>query len=112
VLLNVVLNFFLIRSMGVVGAAWATFISLTAVNAYRTWFLWWRYRLWPFDGRFLLVLALMLALLFITPWIPLTGQPLLDLPLRAMIVAGLFIPAAYALGLLKEVEEMVKRMRG
>jgi O-antigen/teichoic acid export membrane protein len=94
----------------VVGAAWATFISLTAVNAYRTWFLWWRYRLWPFDWRFLFVLALMIAILLITPWIPLTGKPLLDLPLRAMIVAALFIPAAYALGLLKEVEEMVRRI--
>jgi O-antigen/teichoic acid export membrane protein len=110
VLINLVANYVLIQRMGLVGAAWATFISLTAVNAFRTWFLWWRYRLWPFDGRFLLVLALMLALLFITPWIPLTGKPLLDLPLRAMIVAALFIPAAYALGLLKEVEEMARRM--
>jgi O-antigen/teichoic acid export membrane protein len=112
VLLNFVANFFLIRAMGVVGAAWATFISITVVNAYRTWFLWWRYRLWPYDRRFLLVLALMLALLFIVPWIPLTGRPLLDLPLRAALVVALFTPAAFALGLLKDVQEMHRKAKG
>jgi O-antigen/teichoic acid export membrane protein len=107
VVINLVANFILIQRMGVVGAAWATFISLTAVNAYRTWFLWWKYRLWPFDARFLLVLGLMVGLLFVVPWIPLTGKPLIDLPLRAVLVGALFALPAYALGLLKEAEGMV-----
>jgi O-antigen/teichoic acid export membrane protein len=108
VLINLVANFLLIQSMGVVGAAWATFLSLTSVNAYRTWFLWWRYRLWPYDRRFLLVLALMLALMFIVPWIPLTSQPLLDLPIRAGLVVLLFALAAYPLGLLSDLRGMLR----
>lgn len=112
VAINLVANFILIQRMGVVGAAWATFISLTSVNLYRTWFLWWTYGLWPFDRRFLLVLALMVALIFSVPWIPLTGKALLDLPLRALLVLAVFLPAAYVLGLLKDAEEMVRRVKG
>lgn len=111
VVINLVANFFLIRSMGLAGAAWATFISLTAVNAYRTWFLWHRYRLWPFDRRSLLVVLLIVVLAMLVPWVPLTSNPWIDLPLRALIVTALFIPAAYVLGLLKEVEEMMRRGR-
>ena len=48
--INVVANFILVRSMGIEGAAWATLLSLASVNAYRTWFLWKRYRLWPWSG--------------------------------------------------------------
>ena len=112
VLINLIANFFLIRSMGVAGAAWATFIALTTVNAYRTWFLWWRYRLWPYDARFLLVLALMLGLIFVVPWIPLTGKPMLDLPIRAALVVAVFVPTAYALGLLKDAEAMIRKAIG
>jgi len=111
VVVNFVANFILIQRMGVVGAAWATFISLTGVNIYRTWFLWRNYGLWPFDARFLLVLAIMAAIVLTVPWVPLSGKPLLDLPLRALLVAAVFALAAYALGLLKEVEEMLRKLR-
>lgn len=112
VAINLVANYVLIQRMGVAGAAWATFISLTAVNAFRTWFLWWKYGLWPFDARFLLVLGLMVGLLFVVPWIPLTGTPLIDLPLRAVVLVAVFLPAAYVLGLLKDAGEMVRRVKG
>jgi O-antigen/teichoic acid export membrane protein len=110
-IMNVVGNYLLILQMGVVGAAWSTFISLTAVNAYRTWFLWQRYGLWPFDLRFLWVLGMILSIGYLIPWIPLTHRPLLDLPLRGAIVLVLFIPAAYALGLLKDVEGLLRKTR-
>ncbi|MFN3876343.1 MAG: polysaccharide biosynthesis C-terminal domain-containing protein, partial [Flavobacteriales bacterium] len=112
VALNIALDYALILRMGFVGAAWATFISLTAVNAFRTWFLWRKYRLWPFDARFLLVLGIMLVLVQAVPWLPLTGKPLLDLPLRGLIVCMLFALPAYALGLLTEAEGMVRRAVG
>ncbi|MBK7943889.1 MAG: polysaccharide biosynthesis C-terminal domain-containing protein [Flavobacteriales bacterium] len=111
VALNFTLNYVLILRMGLQGAAWATFISLTAVNIVRTWFLWHKYRLWPFDARFLMVLGIMLAIIYVMPWVPLTGTPLIDLALRAVLVCVLFGLPAYALGLLKEVEAMVVKVR-
>jgi O-antigen/teichoic acid export membrane protein len=111
VAINLVANFFLIRSMGLAGAAWATFISLLAVNAYRTWFLWWKYGLWPFDRRSALVMALIALLSLALPWVPLTMNPWVDLPLRALLAAALFWPAAHVLGLTRELVELLARIR-
>lgn len=110
--INAIANFFLIRSMGIVGAAYATLISLVVVNAYRTWFLNRRYQLWPFAPRMLLLPILIAALGVVVPWIPLTGDPWFDLPLRAVLVSVLFLPVAHLLGLTREVLEWIKQARG
>ena len=88
--INLVADFFLIRSMGIVGAAWATLIALVSVNIFRTWFLWRRYKLWPFDRRAVLVALLLVVLCVALPWIPLPGVPFVD-----MAVVGVVTTAAY-----------------
>lgn len=107
--INAVANFFLIRSMGIVGAAYATLISLVTVNAYRIWFLHRRYRLWPFTVRMLVLPALTAILGVLVPWIPFVGNPWIDIPLRALVVAVLFWPVAHAMGLTREVLEWIKQ---
>ncbi|MFN6115286.1 MAG: lipopolysaccharide biosynthesis protein, partial [Flavobacteriales bacterium] len=111
-IINAVANFFLIRSMGIIGAAYATLISLVVVGAFRTWFLHHRFGLWPFDGRTLLVVVLIAAVGVVVPWVPLIGSPLWDLVLRGALVSLLFWPAAYVLGLAPEIVEMVRRIQG
>lgn len=108
--LNVVSGFFLIRSMGIVGAAWASFIALFAVNVFRTWFLFRRFRLWPFEVRTLLVCAIIVMLAVVIPWIPLTGTALIDLVLRGALTTALFWPLAYVLGLVPEMMDMIQRI--
>lgn len=111
-LINALANFVLIRNMGIVGAAWATLISLVSVNAYRTWFLYLRYRLWPFERRTLIVFVLVGLLGFIVPWIPLTGEAVFDLVLRSALITALFWPAAYMLGLMPELALILKKLLG
>ncbi len=106
---NAVANFFLIRSMGIVGAAYATLVSLVLVNVYRTWFLHRRYQLWPFEVRMLFLPLVIGGLGVVVPWIPLTGDPWFDLPLRAILIAALFTAVAHVLGLTKDVLSFVKR---
>lgn len=109
-LINAIANFFLIRSIGIMGAAYATLISLVVVNGYRTWFLWRRYKLWPFDRRTLLVALLIVVPAILLPWLPLTGDPWIDLPLRAAICAVVFWPPAYVLGLMKDMTDMIRKI--
>ncbi|MFN6178357.1 MAG: lipopolysaccharide biosynthesis protein [Flavobacteriales bacterium] len=110
-IINAVANFFLIRSMGIIGAAYATLISLVVVGAFRTWFLHHRFGLWPFDGRTLLVVVLIAAVGVVVPWVPLIGSPLWDLVLRGVLVSLLFWPAAYVLGLAPEIVELLGKFR-
>lgn len=110
-LINVIACFFLIRSMGILGAAYATLLSLVVVNGYRTWFLWRRYKLWPFDRRTLLIVLLIAVPALLLPWLPLTGDPWIDLPLRAAICALLFWPPAYVLGLMGELTDLLGKVK-
>ena len=109
--INAVANYFLIRSMGIVGAAWATLLSLVLVGIFRTWFLHHRYGLWPFDRRTLLALLLLAAIGMVVPWIALTGHPIWDILLRSAIITALLWPAAHLLGLVPELMDMVWAVR-
>lgn len=108
---NLIGNFFLIRSMGIVGAAWATFLSLMLVNIFRTWILYDRYGLWPFDRRTLLVAVLILVVAVVMYFLPTADNPWTSVAIRTVIATVLFVPAAYALGLLKELMEFTQRLR-
>jgi len=110
-IINAVANFVLIRSMGIIGAAYATLISLVVVGAFRTWFLQHRFGLWPFDRRTVLVVLLIAAVSAVVPWIPLTGAPLWDLALRGLLVSVLFWPAAHVLGLAPEIVDLLGKLR-
>ncbi len=105
-------GFFLIRSTGIVGAAWATLIALVAVNLLRLWFLYRRYGLWPFSWRTALALVPPLGVALIVPWIPLTDRPVADLVLRSLLIAALYWPAAHVLKLTPELVEMARRIGG
>jgi len=107
--INAVASFFLIRTMGILGAAWATFIALFAVNIFRTWFLWKRYGFWPFDQRTLLVIGVIGVLCLLLPLVPLTGNAWLDLPLRGVLATVSFWPVAHWLGLTGELKQFVDR---
>ena len=111
-LVTLVANFFFIRSMGIVGAAYATFLSLMLVNVFRTWILYSRYGLWPFDRRTVLVALLIIAVLGVMQFVPTVDNPYLSVIMRTAIAAALFLPAAYAMGLLKELMEFSQRIRG
>lgn len=109
--INGIAGYFLIRSMGIVGAAWSTLIALVAVNVFRTWFLWQRYRLWPFDGRSLRVVLLMMGLSLVLPWVPLSGTPFLDLVLAGLLVTLTYWPLAHGLRFTGELKEFMAGLR-
>lgn len=108
---NAVANFFLIRSMGIVGAAYATLLSMVMLNLFRTGYLYKRYGLWPFGIGTLKVLLLLAGLALVFPWIPFTGDPLLDVLLRSGALALVFWPAAHVLGVAHEFVVLVRRIR-
>ena len=114
-LVNLVADFFFIRAYGIIGAAYATLLALVIVNAYRTWFLYRRYGLWPFELRTIGVLALIVSLSILVPWIPLTGYAMPDLVLRFLLVSVLFWPVAFLFGTMPELKgvlaQFTKRLK-
>lgn len=107
--INLVAGFFLIRSMGIAGAAWATLLALATVNIYRTWSLYRRYGLWPFTWRMLLVPVLILLSMLLVVQVPFMGRPIPDMLLRTGLLSVLFWPVAHWLRLTPELSGIVRR---
>lgn len=107
---NAIANVVLIRSMGIVGAAWATLLSLLMVNTFRTIYLRLRYGLWPFGMNTLKVLLLVGVLASVVPFVPLTGNAMVDLVLRSLLITALFWPVAWVSGTTVDLQEVLQRM--
>jgi O-antigen/teichoic acid export membrane protein len=58
---TVLMNWLLIPRLGLTGSALATLVALVGINATRTWFVWYSYRLHPFDRRIPLILGIAAA---------------------------------------------------
>ena len=110
-LVNVVANFFLIRNFGISGAAWATLMALTVVNAYRTHFLRKKFGLWPFGMGTTKVAALLIAIGCLMSLVPAMGGIWMDMILRAVLISVIFWPGVYFLGLVPDLLAMVKNNR-
>ncbi len=110
--LNGVANYFLVRSMGIVGAAWATLLSIVLVNSFRTGWLRWRYGLWPFSLRTVAALLLIAAIALVFPWVPLTGEPMVDVVLRSGMITLAYWPVVHVLGLIPELGQLLLRVTG
>jgi O-antigen/teichoic acid export membrane protein len=99
--LNVVLNYFLIRKFGALGAAIATGIAIFVVNVIRTFNVYRLFKLNPFDGKFLKSVALGLAAA--APAMALFF--LLKRSTMVSIFATVLFLGIYALLVLKNLEE-------
>jgi O-antigen/teichoic acid export membrane protein len=107
--INVVANFFLVRALGIEGAAWATLLSLVSVNAYRTWFLWKRYRLWPWSTRSAWGMAAIGGAVLSMWMLPSSGSLWGDMVLRLVVAAAVMLPLAGRTGMVAELRTMMRR---
>lgn len=90
-LLNLVLNFFLIRTMGITGAALATVISYAVYNFCKGVIVWYKHGMHPFTPAVarLLVLSLGVGLVFM--YLPIPGPAWLAIGIRSLLLVGIFV---------------------
>lgn len=94
-----VLNYILIRRLGIVGAGISNLIAYSVYNTIRIWFLWNKYRMQPFSKNTLLTLLLGVAA-YGAAWLcgsGLTAWPALFV--RSAVFAGIFIGGMYKMKL-------------
>jgi O-antigen/teichoic acid export membrane protein len=94
---NIVACVVLIPAFGSQGAAWATSIAFLVVNLANSWFLFHRYRIGPWDMRFLTVVA-SVGVAAGVAWliVPLVGPLLLRCVVAASITGGVGVATAIA----------------
>lgn len=108
IVINIVLDFFMIRRFGVMGAAYGTAIALIFYNLIRFSYLWWLFKLQPFDRKTLYVLVIAGAALLITWQIPFMGNLYVDTILRCAVFALLYGPAVLYFNISEDISAMYK----
>jgi O-antigen/teichoic acid export membrane protein len=104
--LAIVMNLIFIPWLGIIGAAWATAISLLVYNIARFLFLKWKFGMSPFSGGTLEVLVLLIvsgtAVYFIN-----TGIIWLDTLIRTSVFLSINVPIIYYRKYSPELSELI-----
>jgi len=90
-LLNVALNLLLIPRLGIVGAAWATAISVLLFNAFKLGFIYKRFGIHPFSRRQRRVAAIFAVTAVVLWLMPDTGRPLVNMALKSAVGIIVFV---------------------
>jgi O-antigen/teichoic acid export membrane protein len=93
--LSISTNYILIPEYGVLGAAIATCVSLTAFNLLKLMFLYTRYRLQPLSTANLVIAVVTVVVASCVWWIPAFRNDLLSIIVKSTIVLVLFLPLIY-----------------
>ncbi|MCC9041686.1 hypothetical protein LNQ81_03075 [Myroides sp. M-43] len=86
--LNVVLNYVLLAytDLGIFGVGLASLLSLTLFNVAKTYYIYQKMKLWPFDKNFFLLFLLMLVFGVVVFFIPASSHTLIDLIVKVGLV--------------------------
>ena len=109
--LVIITNFIFIPIWGISGAAFASLLSLAIYNVLRFLFLYLKLKLHPFNIRFLWTTLLGIFVFLINLWIPVIDNYLLDIAIRSISIAVVYLVAAYAFRLSDELNNFVDTAR-
>lgn len=104
------LNFLLIARYGLIGAAYATLISMIVYNSMRFGFLWYKFGLQPFTFKNLLALLIAVACTTIVYFIPRSSSVIVDGVIRSLSFLILFLPAVYFSKISEEINGMIRNV--
>lgn len=107
-LLALPLNYYLISSYGLIGAAVSYLISLTFYNLLRFGFLRIKFGLQPYVLKDLIVILIAVFCAFIVHFIPTIEILYLDIFIRSVSFLCLFTPIIYSLRISSEVNEIIR----
>jgi O-antigen/teichoic acid export membrane protein len=111
------LNYLMIPTYGINGAAFASLIAMALNNLLRFLFLYWKFKLQPFNSKFLVVIAIGFAIYalmtFVVPSIPnaenLKLYSVANAVLFSSLITLLFWPIIYILKISPEINLMVDK---
>lgn len=103
--LNIILNYFLVPVYGIVGAAWSTAISFVTFNALKFIFIERLFKLNPYgDFVFKIILSGLLAF-SIGLCANFLNEPFLRIMIKSILVGSIFTACCFRLGVLPEFEK-------
>lgn len=103
------LNYFLISTYGLMGAAYSTLISLTFYNLLRFGFLYVKFRLQPYSVKNLIAVFLGVFATSLVYFIPRLDNFYIDTTMRTALFISLFVPGIYFLKVSNEINQEIDK---
>jgi O-antigen/teichoic acid export membrane protein len=107
--LVVITNYIFIPLYGVAGAGFASFVSLFIFNAFRYFFIWFKFKMQPYNYKHGLVVVIAVGLFFISKLLPMTNNYFIDIPYRSLIITILYAISVYSLNISPEVNGIINK---
>ena len=105
VILLIVTNLLLIPIYGITGAAIGGAVSLSILNLFRFLYLWYKFKLQPFNLKFILVAAIGISAYFISTLLPVLPSFIIDIFVRSSILTISFCLPIYLLKISPDINE-------
>ncbi|MEO1257656.1 MAG: polysaccharide biosynthesis C-terminal domain-containing protein [Bacteroidota bacterium] len=107
---NIIANYLFIPQYKIVGAALGTVGALAFFNLVKLIFIWWKFKWQPFTLQtvYLLIIA---GTTFLLAWnMPVTGIAVVDMVLRSVLVALVYVPSIYYFKISEDVNGLIKNV--
>jgi len=105
----VITNYIFIPLYVVAGAGYASFVSLFIFNAFRYFFIWFKFKMQPYNYKHGLVIVIAVVLFFISKLLPMTNNYFIDIPYRSLIITMLYAISVYSLNISPEVNGIINK---
>lgn len=103
--LNVLLDFFFIKWVGMVGVAWSSLVTMAIVVCWRAVFLYRRYGWFPYDGPAMVKLAIACGAASLTHWLQLPGPAVVEIGLRCLLAGVVYWTIVHRMRIAPEVTD-------
>lgn len=111
--LNIFLNWYLLSQtdLGILGVAYATLISLTLFNLVKTFYIYKKMKLWPFDKSFVKMVVFFMVVVLLVFEIPLTNYPWFDLFYKVLLVVVIHLIGLYKFQWVPEITDYLNKLK-
>jgi O-antigen/teichoic acid export membrane protein len=109
-ILIVLSNFLLIPVYGIVGAAIASMISKFIFNLVKYLFVYTKFKIQPFTWKFLLLIFIGIGSYWISTFIPVFSNFIIDIIIRSAVILIVFMVPVYAFSISNEINERIENI--
>lgn len=107
--LTIFTNALLIPLYGITGAAIAACITFLVFNLFRYFFIYRLFNFQPYNYKILLIIFMGVAVYYVSTFIPIVGNYLVDTILRSVFMCTIYIFLTYFLNLSEDIVRIIKQ---
>jgi O-antigen/teichoic acid export membrane protein len=105
------LNYFLVKKMGIIGAAWSNIIAISIYNGIRILFIYKKYRMQPFTTKTIWAVVSSVAIYFIVYLLAGSRTGWIAMFVKSMVFSLLFIATAYFSNFTPDLKPILQSIR-